>query len=52
MPDSTTETTTPEVKAKEPDKKQNRFVGEVQPNILDYYNTPTYNLKLYMIPEE
>ena len=52
MPDSTTETTTPEVTAKEPDKKQNRFVGEVQPNILDYYNTPTYNLKLYMIPEE
>ena len=40
MPDHTaTDTTT-----------TNRFVGKVLPNILDYYDTPTYNLRLYMIP--
>ena len=40
----------PETDAKTPETN-NRFVGKVQPNILDYFDTPTYNLKLYMIPE-
>jgi len=43
------EETAPKDKAPE---VNNRFVGKVQPNILDYYDTPTYNLKLYMIPED
>ncbi len=40
----------PETDAKTPETN-NRFVGKVQPNVLDYFDTPTYNLKLYMIPE-
>ena len=30
--------------------KEDRYLGDVQGNILDNFQNPTYNLKLYMIP--
>ena len=32
--------------------KEDRYLGDVQGNILDNFQNPTYNLKLYMIPAE
>ena len=32
--------------------KEDRYLGLVQGNVLDNFQNPTYNLKLYMIPAE